>query len=524
MVAFITASSWLTGPGFVGLRQLAREVCDEAWVLDLGGDNKGANPEENVFAIETPVAIVVLIRKNKKDRKQPARIHYRRVHGSAHEKLAAMETIADRDDPLAGNWSDGPEAWMAPLVPPTGDAAWHSMPALADLFPWQQPGCKFGRTWPIATTRDALEQRWRHFVAASPQDKPALFVTAKTGRNTTTKVPGYAVLNTLSAAAPPEPIVRYGYRSFDRQWTYVDPRLTALERPALWDSRSSSQLYFAAPMTKGVSAGPTVTVMPYVPDLHAFRGSFGGKDIIPLYRDREARQPNLARGLQKALGESIGIPQPPPEDIAAYVYTLLSATGYQQRFTEALKTPGPRVPMTADPSLWHEAVQLGRHLLWLHTWAERFVDADAGRGPRLPRLDDIGWDTEVTRMPQSSKDIVYDEAAQHLRIGDGVVTGVRPDVWRYSVSGMQVLPKWLGYRTAKGSGRAASSKNPLDKIRPSAWPDAWNDELLDLLRLLTVTLDKQPAQADLLERICAGPLITSGELPQPTPAQRKPPK
>jgi hypothetical protein len=52
IVAFITASSWLHGPGFVGLRQLAREIADEIWVIDLGGDNKGAIPEDNIFAIE----------------------------------------------------------------------------------------------------------------------------------------------------------------------------------------------------------------------------------------------------------------------------------------------------------------------------------------------------------------------------------------------------------------------------------------------------------------------------------------
>ena len=45
VVAFITGSSWLTGPGFVGLRELVRKTCDEAWVIDLGGDNRGANPE-----------------------------------------------------------------------------------------------------------------------------------------------------------------------------------------------------------------------------------------------------------------------------------------------------------------------------------------------------------------------------------------------------------------------------------------------------------------------------------------------
>jgi len=234
VVAFITGSSWLTGPGFVGLRKLAREVCDEVWVLDLGGDNKGANPEENVFAIETPVAVVVLARYDKKDAGRPARVHYRRIRGTAADKLATMQALAEREDPLSGDWRDGPEDWLARLVPVTGDARWQDMPALADLFPLQQPGCKYGRTWPIATTREALQQRWQKFVLAPAAEKPALFLTAKTGRTVATKVPGYAVLNTLKVGDLPEPAVRYGYRSFDRQWTFVDPPLTALERPVLW--------------------------------------------------------------------------------------------------------------------------------------------------------------------------------------------------------------------------------------------------------------------------------------------------
>lgn len=523
VVAFITGSSWLTGPGFIGLRQLARELCDEAWVIDLGGDNKGANPEENVFAIETPVAIVVLARKDKKDRQQPAQVHYRRIHGSAAEKLAAMQAIADRDEPLSGDWRTGPVDWLAPLAPPTGDAAWQEMPALADLFPWQQPGCKFGRTWPIAATAETLRQRWSCLASAPLEEKPTLFVTAKTGRNTTTKVPGYAVLNTLTTGAAPEPIVRYAYRSFDRQWTYVDPRLAKTESPSLWDSRSASQLYFAAPMTAQSSSGPVLTVTEVVPDLHYFNGR-GGKDILPLYRDADMQQPNLARGLQAALSKQLGVAEPSPEDIAAYVYALLSATRYQQRFTEALKTPGPRVPITADAGLWTEAVTLGRELLWLHTWAERFNDAQVGRGNRVPRIENIGWELPVTKMPQTSADIAYDKDTQRLRVGDGVITGVRPDIWGFSVSGMEVVKKWLGYRTAKGAGRAASSKNPLDKIRPITWPDEWNDELLDLLRMLTRTLDLQPTQTDLLDRICAGPLVPTSDLPRPAALQRKPPK
>ena len=88
---------------------------------------------------------------------------------------------------------------------------------------------------------------------------------------------------------------------------------------------------------------------------------------------------------------------------------------------------------------------------------------------------------------------------------------------------MTVLPKWLGYRTAKGTGRATSSKSALDKVRPTEWADEWNDELLDLIRILTLTADRQASLADLLKRICSGPLIPARDLPVPTEAERQPP-
>ena len=120
-------------------------------------------------------------------------------------------------------------------------------------------------------------------------------------------------------------------------------------------------------------------------------------------------------------------------------------------------------------------------------------------------------------------DITYDPEIGHLQVGDGILSGVRPEVWAYQVSGMQVLRKWLGYRTVRGTGRAASSSSELDRIRPLEWPDEWNDELLDLIRVLTITLDRQEALADLLDRICSGVLISASTLPVPSAAERQVP-
>ncbi len=512
VVAFVTASSWLTGPGFVGLRQLVRERCDAAWILDLGGDNKGPRPEENVFDIETPVAVVVLARCSA-PRPGPAVTRYRRVCGTRDEKLAAMAALAASDAPLGGPWEAATTGPRDPLVPPAGGALWASFPALADLFPWQQPGCKVGRTWPIAPSPALLEARWRALVAAPVAARPDLFKTTGHGRNLFTEVEGHPRLADEPPGAPPPPIRRYGYRSFDTQWVLQDPRLAALERPSLWRSASARQVFLVAAMTKQVGPGPLMTASAWVPDLDCFRGSFGGKDVLPLFRDGAAAEPNVTRGLLDALGDALGRAPPRPEDLAAYVYALLSAPALQARFAAALETPGPRVPMTADPGLWAEAVALGAELLGLHT---------GRRAP--PALAALRWLRPVQQPPETARDVAYHAGDRVLRVGDGEVGGVRPDVWAYAVSGMPVVKKWLGYRTRRGAGRAASSSSALDRIRPEAWDPAWSDALLDLLAVLTATLGRHPAQADLLERVLAGPLVGAGDLPRPTPDQRSAPE
>lgn len=303
----------------------------------------------------------------------------------------------------------------------------------------------------------------------------------------------------------------------------ADARLANGGRPVLWQSRSNRQLFLCSLITGVIGDGPAVTCSAHVPDLHFFRGSFGGKDIIPLYRDAAATAPNFTAGLAAMLGKRLGIAPPSVEDFAAYVYALLGASSYQERFAARLERPGLRVPLTADAELWSEAVGQGRALLWLHTYTERFVDPKAERPAQLPLAEGIGWDREVTRIPEDMRQVAYDAKTGTLTIGDGQVGGIRPDVWTYAVSGMQVLPKWLGYRTRKGAGRAVSSKSALDHIRPEVWADEWNDELLELVTVLTRTLDRQPALADLLDRVCDGPLISAALLPRPSQAERDPP-
>lgn len=518
IVSFITASSWLSGPGFAGLRQIVREICDDAWIIDLGGDNVGSHPEENVFAIETPVAIVTLVRRGASDKTVPARIRYRKVHGTAAEKIAAMTTVSQQDDPLVGDWHEAPTGWTEGFLPIDDDAEWTGMPLVTDLFPWQQPGCKLNRTWPVAPAANLLSRRWDRFTATKDRkEREDLFVTANTGRNIDTKVGAMQVLATLQSGSPHENIVRYGYRSYDRQHVLHDLRLMALERPSLWNSMSNRQIFLVSTLTKSVSQGQATTVSAYVPDLHMFRGSFGGKDIIPIWRDSACREPNMTTGLAGLLSDRIGVNEVGVEDLAAYVHALTGGPAYQEMFAERLRTPGLRVPITANADLWREAVALGRRLIAAQTFGERMSN-DHDPVP-MPNLQ---WDAPVTTIPETMRDVRYEGNVLH--IGDGRLEGVPTEVWTYEISGMPVVRKWLGYRTAKGAGRAASSLNPLDRIRPVSWSNDWHDELVAVVCAINTTLHLTDDARSLLLRILSGIKIPTSDLPVPHDRERKPPK
>jgi len=523
VVAFITGSSWIGGPGFIGLRELALKHADDILVMDLGGDNRGAMKEQNVFAIESPVAIVILIREGRTDGRRKARVRYRRVAGTAAQKLAALKRIRTVEE---NDWVDVPLNEDRSFVPEGGDHAWRTLPAVSDLFPWQQPGCILSRIWPVAPDPDVLKRRWRELLS-DPDSvaRAARFQTAKTGRNITSTVKLLPRLADLPTDAAAPAISRYAWRAFDRQWVLEDPRLAKTEGPSLWQSRSPKQVFLVVPSKEGIGPGPAAMVTTDVPDFHHLRGAAGGKDVLPLYRDAGAGEPNVTFGLLDRLTEILGLDQAAtPESLLAYTYAMLSTPGFQRRFADELSKPGVRVPLTRDPDLWLKGVEKGTWLIWLHTYAERFRDSKEGRHDRVPRVKGLGWETPVSELPPTANDISYDAGTRILRVGDGSVGNVDPAVWEYSLSGMELVKKWLGYRTAKGIGNAATKPKPLDRIRPQTWIDSWNDELLDLLRVLTLTTRQFPEQDAILQAICDEELVLATELPKPTAVQQQVPK
>lgn len=519
IVCFITVAGFLNGPGFQKMRDDLRRTCSDIWVVDCSPEGHQPEVATRIFqGVQQPVCIVLAAKPLGNDRDTPAQVRYLALpKGRRQEKFAALETLSlDSRD-----WQASPSAWRAPFFPAaSGD--WATFPPLDSFFDYDGSGVMPGRTWIIAPDRQSLEARWTRLIGENdPAKKEMLFHPHQGGDKTVDKksqtgLQGHehrsdAVGNdSLSVILP----TRYGFRSFDRQWIIPDTRLINRANPALWSAYSPKQVHLTALQRVAPRTGPAFTFTALVPDLDHYRGSFGGR-VYPLWRDSAAKQPNVPRALLGLLAEVYGHPVA-AEDVMAYLAAVLANPAFTARFQPDLVQPGLRVPLTADPALFAEAAELGRELIWLHTYGERFADPSAGRPKAPPRMalgerPVIPEGGGIPGAPEPLPDTMeYDPAMRRLRVGNGFIDNVSPAMWGYEVSGKQVVWHWFSYRRHDRTRPQIGDKrppSPLDRIQPEHWLHEYTTDLIDLLNVLGRVVALEPAQARLLERILEAELI-----------------
>jgi hypothetical protein len=519
IVCFITVAGFLNGPGFQKMRDYLRRTADRIWVIDCSPEGHQPDVPTRIFqAVQQPVCIVLAARSKKKAADVPAVVKYTVLPaGKREDKFAALARLKLESKA----WQNCSTDWRAPFLPAaTGD--WASYTALDELFAYNGSGVMPGRTWIIAPDAESLRLRWRKLIRAKPEQKQELFVPhlnkGKLGdrhieREVKKGVPGFPdnptpIAHERGDCLPP---VRYGFRSFDRQWIIPDNRVLNRPNPELWRSRGKKQVYLTALHRTSPTSGPAVTFSAAIPDLDHYKGSFGGR-VFPLWRNGGAPQANLAPNVLELLRTAYKTPVT-AEDFLAYLAGVAANPAYTARFQKDLAQPGLRIPITDSPKLFAKAIELGRRVVWLHTFGERFADPKADRPPRPPRLPrgqgpTIPKEGAIPNDPDSMPDeIEYDETRRRLLVGKGFVENVPPAVWRYEVSGKRVLTQWFSYRKKNRERPIIGDRRPPSKlgdIQPDHWLAEYTTELLNVLHVLTCLVDMEPAQAQLLEEICEG--------------------
>ena len=124
-----------------------------------------------------------------------------------------------------------------------------------------------------------------------------------------------------------------------------------------------------------------------------------------------------------------------PEDIFHYIYAVLYADTYREKYADFLKIDFPRIPFTVDFELFQTMAALGKRLVDLHLLRSEELDPLAARfqgqgNSRVARTKRQGFRYE----PKEER--VYINKTQYFE-------PVPLELWEYQIGGYQVLAKWL---------------------------------------------------------------------------------
>jgi hypothetical protein len=224
------------------MREEMRRDCAAIWVIDCSPEGHQPDVATRIFqGVQQPVCIVLAARTPKKDVGKPARLRFMALPGGRRQtKFESLSKLSIR----SRSWQDGPSGWREPFLAEQ-EGAWASFPPLGEIFSWSGAGVKGGRTWVIAPDVKSLEERWQTLQAErNLERKEALFHPQLRDGKIASRHIGKAVRESLGTFATrpvaikddPAPLVapvRYGFRSFDRQWLPPDNRLLNDGRPQL---------------------------------------------------------------------------------------------------------------------------------------------------------------------------------------------------------------------------------------------------------------------------------------------------
>lgn len=509
VICFITATGYLAGPGFKGMREYLRRTCSHGWIINVTPEGKQPPSGNAVFNIETPVAIALFLRQDGTRQGHPADIKYVDLHGSRTEKFFDLATLTFDDE----RWRNVRTEWTAPFTPAAA-TDWDDYPAVDELLPWRANGIMAGRGWIYAPSVETLEARLRDLINEDkPQIKSNKFGEGRDASLTKTKAPlpgddteqktrsAFGSITMLTEA----PIVRCGFRSLDRQFVIADNRLMSQPSPTLWAGRIPGQVFAIELHSEYPRTGPGLVYTNLVPDVHHFRGSGGGRALPKLHPDGT---PNVAPGLPEVLTKHLGRAVT-GGDVFDYIAGVTGHSGFVAQFDDELHTPGVRVPLSADAHLWDRACVLGRHLQWLHTYGEAGAHPGGYNDVRDTRIP-ITHPTYAASVGQSMPtEWRYDAGAAALHVGAGRWDNVPEAATQYTVGGTNVLASWLDYRMATPSKKYTS---PLDHINAVSWPQEWSTELTNLLSILVQLTSLEDQMSDLLADLIAAPIFKRTDL------------
>ncbi len=453
VAGMITNHGYLDNPTFRGMRQSLMQSFDEIYILDLHGNSlkKETCPDggldQNVFDIRQGVAIVFFI-KYGNNSENNATVYHADLWGTRERKYHWL----DEYDQSKTEWVKLEPASPSYLFRPYDVAlmeTYRQWPAAPEIFPVNSVGVVTARDSLVFDfDRETLKRRVRQLRDPNLPDEAVRNAYAlKDKKNWSLN----EARKTLYRDHEWEQrIVPCLYRPFDRRWLFYYPQL--IERGRFEVMRhmlagANLGLIARRQMLSSQDCNYIFVSNMMISDGVVRSDNKGSESLFPLYlypenltedlfmvHDGPGPRPNLNPELTATLTKIYG-EEPTPGAIFYYIYAVLYAPAYREKYAEFLRIDFPRVPFTANLVLFQEMATLGERLTRLHLLDSPELDPPACRfeGQGDSRVEK-GRKDGLRYEPDSER--VYINAAQYF-------APVPEEVWSYRIGGYQVCEKWL---------------------------------------------------------------------------------
>jgi hypothetical protein len=464
IVSMITNHGYLDNPTFRGMRQSLMRTFDDIYVLDLHGNAlkhetcPDGSKDQNVFDIRQGVAIAFFIKMGGKT-KRDATVRHSDLWGTRKAKYQWLNE---------NNWETTP--WQE--LNPTSRFYFY-VPRNEKITKIYELGLSVTQIFPIFVTgivtardrfvfdfdREALLRRIGQFRNLDFSDdfvRTAYKLKDTRGWKLPEKRHKLTALDNWRRHA-----ISCLYRPFDMRWLYYHGDMVDWPRMEVMRHMFKENLALIVPKrVEHVGAWQHALVSSQISDHVAVSlKTIDYHFSLYLYPDMAShdlftqggtteRRANINPKLVEALTAAYGL-EPSPEEIFHYVYAVLYAPTYREKYAEFLRMDFPRIPFTADHDIFQTLAQLGERLIALHLLKSQELDLPAahfeGEGDcRVAKSKGKGFRYEAR------EERIYINKSQYFH-------PVPPEVWEYRVGGYQVCEKWLKDRKERKLG--------LDDIR-----------------------------------------------------------
>lgn len=435
-VGFITNNSYLDGLVHRRMRQSLMESFDEIYILNLHGNTRRGETDENVFDIQQGVAIALFVKlREGKHKAEECKVYYYSiVHDAGKITRNEKYEFLRNESWKTVEWKElKPKEPYYFFVPKdlSLEEEYSKFPKLDEILEVYSSGVETGKDSAlVAFSEEDLELIISDIL--NPQVSMAQ-LKEKYGLESTS---GWRFeerrAKIVGTPMKPSNFKKLAYRPFDWRWVYYEPKI-------LRRAHFNVMKHFLADMNIGIVTERIVPKMRllwdavFVVDTISELHLTGSKSyIFPLYLysdDGKTRRPNLKQEFLEELKKRYG--DITPEDFLYYAYAVLHDPKYRKRYAEFLKFDFPRIPLY-DRETFKKYREIGEELVKLHLMKVDF--------PVEPKL--VGDDLTVERVKYDGKDCVAINKTTKL-------CGIPPEVWEYAIGGYRVIEKYLKGRKGR---------------------------------------------------------------------------